>query len=54
MEREKIFKIFLKCNDQGEQKFNDFNQLTPIGKRLTYIILNKPLGSSKVKTTVEW
>ena len=38
MEREKIFKIFFKCNDQGEQNFNDFNQLTPIGKRLTYII----------------
>ena len=50
----KIFKTFFKYNDNGEQKFCNFNQLTPIGKRITFIILNKALGASKVKTTVNW
>ena len=54
MDREKIFKTFFKYNDNGEQKFCNFNQLTAIGKRITFIVLNKALGASKVKTTVNW
>ena len=30
----KIFKTFFKYNDNGEQKFCNFNQLTPVGKRI--------------------
>ena len=41
MDREKIFKTFFKYNDNGEQKFCNFNQLTAIGKRITFIVLNK-------------
>ena len=51
MNREKIFKNFFKYYDNGEQKFCNFNQLTAIGKRITFIVLNKALGASKVKTT---
>ena len=54
MNREKIFKNFFKYYDNGEQKFCNFNQLTAIGKRITFIVLNKALGASKVKTTVNW
>ena len=54
MDRDKIFKTFFKYNDSGKQKFCNFHQLTTIGKRITFIILNKALGASKVKTTVNW
>ena len=54
MDREKIFETFFKCNDNGGQKFCYFNQLTPIWKRITCIVLNKALGASKDKTPVNW
>ena len=54
MDREKIFKTFFKYNANGEQKFSNFNQLTAIGKRITFIVLNKAPGAIKAKTTVNW
>ena len=54
MDREKIFKTFFKYNDNREQKFCNFNQLTSIGKRITFIVLNKAPGAIKAKTTVNW
>ena len=38
MDREKIFNTFFKHDNKGEQKFNGFSQLTPVGKRVTYLI----------------
>ena len=34
MEKEAIYKNSFRCNKDGEQKFNDFTQLTAIGKCL--------------------
>jgi hypothetical protein len=54
MEREKIYNALFKGNDKGEQKFCEFSQLTPFGKRITLIIINLALGGSKVKSTIQW
>ena len=40
MDREKIFNTFFKHDNKGEQKFNGFSQLTPVGKRVTYLIIH--------------
>ena len=48
MKREKNFSGLFKSNDKKELKFNNFTQLTPIGKRIVYIIVNQ------VKKTIQW
>ena len=35
MDREKIFSALFKDDDNNEQKFKSFSQITPIGKRVT-------------------
>ena len=54
MEREKIYNALFKCNSQNEQKFSNFSQLNPIGKRIVYIVINLAIGGSQVKNTVKW
>ena len=53
MDREKVFNTFFKHDNKGEQKFNDFSQLTPVGKRVTYLIIHLALGGNKPKTFEE-
>ena len=53
MDREKIFNTFFKHDNKGEQKFNGFSQLTPVGKRVTYLIIHLALGGNKPKTFEE-
>ena len=53
MDREKIFKAFFKHNDENEQKFTRLSQLTPVGKRVIFIVINLALGNDP-KTTLQW
>ena len=52
MDRKKIYDALFKTNSKGEQKFCQFSQLTPIGKRILYIMINLAIGGSKVKSTI--
>ena len=38
---------------KGEKKFEDFSQLTPAGKRLTFVLISLALGG-KPKDTLKW
>ena len=53
MDRKKIYDALFKTNSKGEQKFCQFSQLTPIGKRILYMFNDKSWGS-KVKSTIQW
>ena len=44
MDREKLFEALFKLNEKGEEKFNDFSQLTSIGKRVIFLVINQALG----------
>ena len=52
MDRKKIYDALFKTNSKGEQKFCQFSQLTPIGKRILYVLINLAIGGSKVKSTI--
>ena len=54
MNREKIFNAFFKNNENGEQRFENFTQLTSVGKRIVYIVIHLALGESKPKTAIQW
>ena len=54
MDRKKIYDALFKTNSKGEQEFCQFFQLTPIGKRILYIMINLAIGGSKVKSTIQW
>ena len=54
MEREKLYRTLFKFNENNEQTFCEFKQLTPVGKRIVYIVLNLALGETKVKSTNQW
>ena len=49
MDRKKIYDALFKTNSKGEHKFS---QLTPIGKRILYMMINLAIGGSKVKSTI--
>ena len=53
MEKDTIFGVLFKSNSKGEKKFEDFFQLTPAGKRLTFVLINLALGG-KPKDTLKW
>ena len=53
MEKDTIFGVLFKSNSKGEKKFEDFSQLTPAGKRLTFVLINLALGG-KLKDTLKW
>ena len=38
MEKDTIIGVLFKSNSKGEIKFEDFSQLTPAGKRLTFVL----------------
>ena len=46
MEREKIYRTLIKCYEKNEQKFCEFKQLIPVGKRIVYKVLNFALGET--------
>ena len=50
MDREKIYNALFKYNDKNEPKFNSFSQLTPVGKRVIFLVINLALGGNKPKT----
>lgn len=54
MDREKLFKALFKCNEKGEQKFVNFSQLTPVCKRIIFLVINLALGTNEPKTSIEW
>ena len=54
MDREQIFSPFFKNNENNEQKFKNFSQLTSIGKRIIILMINLALGGNKAKTTIDW
>ena len=39
MEKKVIFGVLLKNNFNGEQKFDNLNQLTHAGKRLVFLVI---------------
>ena len=53
MEKDTIFGVLFKSNSKGEKKFEDFSQLTPAGKRLTFVLIHLALGG-KPKDTLKW
>ena len=53
MDKQTIFKVFFKSDINGEQKFNEFSQLTPAGRRVVYLVINSALGG-KPKNTLQW
>ena len=46
MKKDTTFGVLFKSNSKGEKKFEDFSQLTPAGKRLTFVLINLALGIS--------
>ena len=40
MDREELFKALFKCNEKGEQKFVNFSQLTPVCKRMIFLVIH--------------
>ena len=54
METEKIYSALFRSNDKKELKFNNnFTQLTPIDKRIVFIIVNLAIGENQVKKIVQ-
>ena len=53
MEREKLYRTLFKFNENNEQTFCEFKQLTPVGKRIVYIVINLALGETKIKSTIQ-
>ena len=53
MDKETIFRVLFKCKVDGEQKFTDFSQLTPAGRRVIILVINLALGG-KPKDTLKW
>ena len=53
MDKETIFKVLFKCKVDGDQKFTDFAQLTPAGRRVIILVINLALGG-KPKDTLKW
>ena len=47
MERKKLYRTLFKCNEKNEQKFCEFKQLIPVGKRIVYKVLNLALDETK-------
>ena len=54
MDRKKIYDALFKTNSKGEQEFCQFSQLTLIGQRILYIMINLAIWGSKVKSTIQW
>ena len=53
MEKYTKFGVLSKSNSKGGKNFEDFSQLTPAGKRLTFVLINLALGG-KPKDTLKW
>ena len=53
MDKETIFRVLFKCKVDGEQKFTDFSQLTPAGRRVIILVINLALGG-KPKDTLKF
>ena len=53
MDKETLFKVLFKCDINSDQKFNDFSQLTPAGRRVIILVINLALGA-KPKDTLKW
>ena len=54
MDREKIFNALFKCNNKSEPKLNSLTQLTAVGKRVVFLVINLALGENEPKTTINW
>ena len=44
MDKETLFKVLFKSDINSEQKFNEFSQLTPAGRRVIILVINLALG----------
>ena len=53
MEKDTIFGVLFKSNSKGEKKIEDFSQLTPADKGLTFVLINLALGG-KPKDNLKW
>ena len=53
MDKETLFKVLFKSDINSEQKFNEFSQLTPAGRRVIILVINLALGG-KPKDTLKW
>ena len=52
MDREKIFKTFFKDDTENGQEFTCLSQLTPVRKRVIFLVIHLALGGTKPKTTI--
>ena len=53
MDKKTLFKVLFKSDINSEQKFNEFSQLTPAGRRVIILVINLALGG-KPKDTLKW
>ena len=44
MDKETLFKVLFKSDINSEQKFNEFSQSTPAGRRVIILVINLALG----------
>ena len=47
-----MYRTLFKCNEKNEQKFCEFKQLTPVEKRIVYIVLNLSLQWLRKKNII--
>ena len=50
MDKETLFKVLFKSDINSEQKFNEFSQLTPAGRRVIILVINLALGAKPKDT----
>ena len=53
MDKETLFKVLFKSDINSEQKFNEFSQLTPAGRRVIILVINLALWG-KPKDALKW